>query len=198
MCGAFSFRILCSTCRFELGEPSVGARRLELARFDAVSADSADKFNVYYFYNYSEIKPLILSKHKLVGSFVLKALANIAFGRFKREFGFPCPINAIPIDDRLKHGYSHTAILAHALKCEHIRPLYAVLHSSSDVEYSGKSMQFRLENPRNFKLLKRPKNPVILVDDVITSGLTILQARRVLVEAGIDVLFGLVLADARY
>lgn len=196
LCGALSIRFICPTCRFVLSEPTVGVRRLDLSGLDVDSI--RDKFNVYYFYNYSEIKPLLLSKHKISGAFVLKTLANIAFKMFKKEFEFDFRIDAVPIDDRLKQGYSHTAILARALKSKNITPLYASLRLDSDITYSGQSMQFRLENPRKFKLLKIPKNPVILVDDIITSGLTILQAKKTLQDAGVDVLFALVLADARY
>ena len=107
-------------------------------------------------------------------------------------------MSAVPIDDRAASGYSHTAILARALKSVEIRPLYTCLHAGSNVSYHGKDLAFRLKNPRNFKLLKRPKFPVILIDDIVTTGTTIDEARRTLQKAGCEVLFALTLADARY
>ena len=71
------------------------------------------------------------------------------------------------------------------------------MHATSSVSYSGKDLKFRQNNPRNFKILKKITAPVILVDDIVTTGTTILEARDTLQKVGIDVLFALVLADAR-
>ena len=47
------------------------------------------------------------------------------------------------------------------------------------------------------EILKKITAPVILVDDIVTTGTTILEARDTLQKVGVDVLFALVLADAR-
>lgn len=202
-CGAFSFRLICKNCSKILGEISLQSRM-------------AGDLKVYYFYKYDEIKPLILSKHKMHGSGLYKRLAKLSFTPFAKLLSSnfneilndnfvknfsqndgKIIINAIALDDKVSSGYSHTAILARALKTEQIKPLYNALKAQNSVKYAGKSLEFRRKNPRNFKLLKPVNAPVILVDDIITSSLSMQDAHKCLKKAGVSVLFGLVLADAR-
>ncbi|QKG28688.1 ComF family protein [Campylobacter sp. RM16187] len=185
-CGNFSLKTVCKTCANHLQSSSLRTRILE------------DEFKIYSFFDYSEIKNLLASKHKFHGNFVYKILANLSFKQFAKEFKFGSFINAVAIDDRVKFDYSHTAILARALKNKEIKPLYASLHATSNLTYAGKNLAYRLKNPRNFKINKKPKFPVILVDDIITTGTTILEAKNTLEKAGVQVLFALVLADAKY
>lgn len=185
-CGRLCFKTICTICQNHLLGSELNSRT------------TLDGFKIYSFFNYSEIKNLLHSKHHFHGSFVIKALAKISFAKFAKKFKFQTKINAVAIDDRIKFGYSHTAILANCLKSDSISPIFSCLHSTNDVSYSGKNLIFRIKNPRNFKLLKKPKFPVILVDDVITTGTTIQEARICLQNAGCDVLFALVLADAKY
>ena len=203
-CGALSFNLICASCAKILGELSLQSRE-------------AVELKVYYFYSYDEIKRLLFSKHNMHGSAVYKRLASLSFARFAELLGSNFDeflgadfranfsstdgrgplINALPLDDRVDSGYSHTAILARALKCKQIKPLYNALKAQNRVKYAGKSLDFRRKNPRNFKLLKPLNAPVILVDDIITSSLSMQDAHNCLKKAGANVLFGLVLADAR-
>ncbi|ELZ6177138.1 ComF family protein, partial [Campylobacter coli] len=64
-------------------------------------------------------------------------------------------------------------------------------------KYSGKSLKFRQDNKRKFKLLKKINNPVILVDDIVSSGSSLLEAKQFLEKNKISVLFTVVLADAK-
>ena len=65
------------------------------------------------------------------------------------------------------------------------------------MKYSGQSVAYRQRHKRNYELLKKPKFPVILVDDIITTGLSLMEARKILEKNKISVLFALVLADAK-
>lgn len=65
------------------------------------------------------------------------------------------------------------------------------------LKYSGKSLKFRQDNKRKFKLLKKINNPVILVDDIVSSGSSLLEAKQFLEKNKISVLFAVVLADAK-
>lgn len=185
-CGRFSLKIICEICAKHLKNSSLKTRILQ------------DGFKIYSFFDYSEVKILLASKHKFYGNFVYKFLANLSFKKFAKEFKFYSPLNAIPIDDRINFGYSHTAILARALKNNEIKPLYSALHATSNLSYAGKDLTFRLKNPRNFRILKIPSHPVILIDDIVTTGTTLTEAKKTLEKAGCEVLFGLVLADAKY
>ncbi|EAI8513076.1 ComF family protein, partial [Campylobacter coli] len=53
------------------------------------------------------------------------------------------------------------------------------------------------DNKRKFKLLKKINNPVILVDDIVSSGSSLLEAKQFLEKNKISVLFAVVLADAK-
>lgn len=185
-CGKISWSFICRDCCDILKEPTVGIRQLN------------DEFKVYYFYNYSDIKKLILSKNHLCGSFILSKLCSLSIAEFKNVFNPNIQVDIFPIDDRIKNSFSHTAIIARHLKSKNLKPIYCALHSNSNIDYTGKDLQFRLKHPRKFKLLKYSKNPVILVDDIITTGSTMLEAFNFLKSKGVEVLFGIVLADARY
>lgn len=162
--------------------------------------EKGQKFVVYSFYKYSQIKHLLHSKHKFYGYFAYRFLAKLSFARFKDFFNdknLP-KITAIPLDDRVQDQlYSHSAILAKYLKSKNIKPKFHALHAQNPVKYSGKSIIFRQKNKRKFKLLKSIRNPVILVDDIITTGTSLLEAKQILEKNKISVLFALVLADAK-
>ena len=159
-------------------------------------------FSVFYCYGYSEIRELILSKHHEYGAAVLARIASLSLAKFplhlQREISANpqnyeafktdgiFKFNAVPLDDDSRSGYSHTAILARALKSELIEPKFHCLRA-----------QFRLKHKRNFKILTPPQFPVILVDDIITSGLSMLQARESLIDGGFMPVCGLVLANAK-
>lgn len=182
-CGGFSFGIICRQCSRILSEFSLQKRE-------------CFGIKVYYFYGYSEISNLIHSKHKEYGKFVYQKLANLTFKKFaNQKFGYK--INAIPLDDNVKSGYSHCAILAKALKSSEITPVFNCLRANSDVKYSGKPLEYRIKHRRNFTLNKIPKYPVILVDDIITTGSTMYEAAQICKKSGIEVVLGLVLANAQ-
>lgn len=154
-------------------------------------------FKVYYFYKYELIKSLIHSKHHLHGRSIFKALASYTFARFHEFFPVNELIHIVPIDDKPKLSFSHTAVLAKAMSSYCLRPSFHTLHATSSVSYSGKSLKFRQNHKRNYKLLKELKYPVILVDDLITTGSSIKEAKTFLEKKGKRVLFAVVLADAR-
>jgi competence protein ComFC len=58
-------------------------------------------------------------------------------------------------------------------------------------------LEFRQKNKRNFYYSGKNNIKVILVDDLITTGETILQAKKVLEKNNCEILFALTLSDAR-
>ncbi len=174
MCGDFSYNIICDNCQ-KLLTPGF------YKNDDVIS-----------FYKYEDIEFLIKYKYKKFGDKVIKYLSR-AFYKFGKYY--PDKLNIIPIDDNPKKGFSHTAILARAMKKHKI--FYNTLRQTSNVSYAGKSLEFRLNNPRDF-IYTGPENiDVVLIDDVLTTGSTVNEAKELLKKYNVNVLFTLVLADLR-
>ncbi len=185
ICGAFSLSHICKKCKKEFLKPSLYKRVIE------------NDFEVYSFYKYSAVKNLILTKHKFVGYFIYRILAQESFRKFGKEFKFINKTYSFACDDHAKNGYSHTAILNKYLKSTYITPVHSALRAKNKINYSGKSLQFRQNNPRNFTYKYHSNIDAIIIDDIITTGSTIKEAKKILEENGVNVLFALTLADAR-
>lgn len=194
-CERVSWRIFCEDCKLALKDFECGKRNL-------------GEFGVYYFYKYEMIKHILHTKHHLCGWFALRSFAKIVFEEFLAQNGEIFAANEfvlLPIDDVLKGGYSHTALIAKQFSHPSFTTHFGGLRTQNSVTYSGKSLQFRQENSREFKLSLRAKNlllssgkPAVLLDDIITSGETMKQAAAELRRHGVEVAFGIVLADAGF
>jgi competence protein ComFC len=185
LCRKLSLPHICTTCQKNFLKPALSTRVI------------GDDFKVFSFYSYHDIAPLLKTKHTHIGASVYKILANNAMREFSKNFHFDTPVFAIGIDDTSKDGYAHTAILTKALKSEMITPVYGKLRAHNDVSYSGKDLAYRLEHVRGFIYHDKGEKDVILVDDIITTGTTLLEARNVLKKAEVTPIFALTLADAR-
>jgi len=185
-CGKLSVSVVCKECMDTLFVPSVHTRTI--GTLDVIS-----------FYRYSTLEPLLLSKHKPEGWRIYQQLGKMLFRPFMREFAENDvgEVYVVGIDEDVRSGYSHVAQLTHAMKMRSVRVQPAVLRARNHVNYSGKSLQFRLENPRVFTYNGKNDIDAILVDDIITTGTTLQEAQRVLTLSGVNVLFALVLADAK-
>ena len=183
-CESFSFSIICKNCQKTLLSPSLFKRELE------------KEFFVYSFYNYEEIKELIKSKYYFHGDKVFNILAKLSFKKFASNFSIN-NIIAIPIDDHTRNQFSQSAILAKSLKSANITPIYSTLKAKNIVKYAGRDLEFRKNNPRNFKYNGKNGIQVILIDDIVTTGQTILEAKDILEKNNCKVLFALTLSDAK-
>jgi len=184
LCENFSLTHICLTCKQTFLTPSIYKRTI------------LNNIQVISFYKYEDIKDLLHTKHTDLGYYVYSILAELAFKKFAQEFVFDEKVAIIGIDDRVKSGYSHTALLTKALKSKTLTPRYAKLRSNNDISYSGKSREYRLNHPRNFTCKEFPEMNVILVDDIITTGFTLTEACNTLTCKGKEILFCLTLADA--
>jgi len=182
LCQNLSFSHICKNCQKEFLKPQITKR--EIFR----------DFYVVSFYKYSEIEHLLKTKHTFIGSFIYKILAKNSMKIFLKEFYQKAYL--LPIDTRVKDYYSHTAILAKYSKSKNHKPLYNSLMSQNSVTYSGKSYEYRLKNPRDFIYLGPGGIDVILIDDIVTTGLTLKEAYFKIKQKA-NVLFALTLADAR-
>lgn len=184
-CEELSFCIICETCQDTLLRPSLFRREIE------------DGFFVYSFYSLDELEDLLNSKYYFHGDRVFNILAKLSFSKFAREFFYTQEVLAIPIDDHTRHEFSHTAILAHAMKSPYLKPIYNKLKASNKIKYAGKDLEFRLKNPRKFTLENIKNETLILLDDVITTGTTLKEARKTCLKNNNEILFALTLADAK-
>lgn len=184
LCESWSSSHICRACRDLHLVPDFYTRNI------------AGKLPVHSFYKYDEIEALLLTKHTDLGYYLYKIMAEASFRAFAERFETEEAVAVIGVDDHVKHGYAHTALLARAMKGKNLTPRHAVLHDRSGHRYSGQDFQYRLTHPRDFVLKAFPETKVILVDDILTTGLTLTQAAETLEMAGKEVLFCLTLADA--
>ncbi|NPA87150.1 ComF family protein [Caminibacter pacificus] len=178
-CGDFSFEIICKNCQKKF-----------------LTSSFYEEDGIVSFYDYYAIEDFIKYKYHKFGSFVYKILAKNSFNVFAKKFELKRNFFAIPIDDKIEKGFSHTAILANALKPA-FKPLFSTLHAKNEVKYAGKSLEFRLKNPRDFIYKGKQNISVVLVDDVVTTGMTINEAKEILSKNGVDVAFSLVLSNLK-
>ncbi len=174
---------ICKKCQTQFLTPSLYKRILP------------NGIEVFSFYRYEDIKQFLFTKHTEMGYAIYLIMANLSFKKFAQEFHTQEKYVSIGIDENTKSGYSHTAILNHALKSYNIKPLYNRLSARNSVSYSGKSRAFRLANPRDFSLKEFKQSDVILIDDIITTGMTLSEAIALLQQSKKEVAFCLTLCD---
>ncbi len=183
-CSKLSFDILCKSCQKTLFVPTVQTRTL--GTLDVIS-----------FFRYATLESLLHTKHKPEGYRVFKKLGKLFFRPFIREFveNDEGEVHIVGIDEVVKNGYSHVALLTRAMKYRQAIPQHASLLARNRVNYSGKSLQYRLAHPRDFAYSGKEGVDVILVDDIMTTGITLQEAQKVLMQHGVNVLFAMTLAD---
>ena len=184
LCLGLSWQPLCQRCLSTLLKPTPAFRVLE------------NGLKVYSFYSYKEIATLLHTKHTYIGEKIFTILGQQTFSEFFKTFDFPQGVYAIPIDDHVRHGYSHSAIFAKATQ-PFLTPLYGSLRAKNHESYSGKSKAYREKHQRCFEPKCQAGLDVILIDDIVTTGCTLLEASGTLKAYNVNVLFALVLADAR-
>ncbi len=185
-CSKLSLKIICKTCEEQLFVPTVSTRKV--GTLDVIS-----------FFKYSSLESLLLTKHKPEGYRIYKALAKMTMKPFMEEFieSDDRDVYIVGIDERVKNGYAHVALLTRSMKMKHSIPQHSVLMAKNRVTYSGKTLQYRLEHPREFAYTGKSNIDVILIDDIITTGITLQEAQKVLVKHNVNVLFALTLADVK-
>ena len=186
ICGNFTFKTLCNPCFQTI---TIQPRVRDLGNF-----------KVYSFYDYQEIQFLLHAKYQIIGSKIYHLLSKKACLFLKQTLKSPLKAYGIGIDDKIsKQGYAHNAIFLKHFKKLGIIPLYHTLLAQNSVSYAGKDLKFRQNNPRNFYLMRNiTHKKIILFDDLITTGLTLKEAQKLLAEKGAEVLMAFVLNDAKY
>jgi len=184
LCESFSFTHICKHCQTTFLTPSIYKRKLN------------NGIDVISFYKYGDIKELLHTKHTDLGYYIYNILAKNSLAKFANEFKMDDNLVSLGVDDNVRSGYSHTAILNKNLKSKNIKPLFNKLRDQNNISYSGKSKEYRVLNPRVFKIDDFKEENVILVDDIITTGQTLTQAIEALNMSNKEVLLCLTLCDA--
>jgi len=184
-CERWSLSIICGICQNNLLQPSLNKRELD------------SDFFVYSFYSYEELQDLLNTKYQFYGDKVYSLLAQLSFKTFASEFSYPQEVLAVPVDDHTRHQFSQNAILAKYCKSKNITPVYSTLKATNKVKYAGKDLEFRRNNPRDFTYSGKTDTNVILIDDLVTTGLTLLEAKKKLQKYKCKTLFALTLCDAK-
>ena len=173
---------ICKACQNHFLQPSIYKQSL------------IGNIEVLSFYKYDDIKEFLHTKHTDLGYHIYKILAQNSFREFAKQFSYDKEVAVLGVDDRVKGEYAHTAILAKTLSSSVLRPKFGKLIATNEISYSGKSKQFRLQNPRNFLMKDFAQKECILVDDIITTGTTLKEAVSVLLRNGKEPLLCITLA----
>lgn len=184
MCERLSWTHICPSCQKQFLTPSLHKRKI------------LGNIPVYSFYPYDEIESLLLTKHTDVGYYIYSLLAGCSFAEFAKEWSYERKVASIGVDDHSRRGYAHTAVLNRALKSSSITPYYGKLRALKDHKYAGKSVEERMMNPREFVCKPFSEEEVILVDDIVTTGLTLTEAAETLHMQGKKIILCLTLSDA--
>jgi len=185
-CYEWSWRFICPHCAKTLFQPTITMRKI-------------GSLEVYSFYKYQHIAKYIKSKYSLIGYPTYRAFAQLTTKPFIQNFiqGLDKPIAIIGVDEEIRQGYSNVAILSHSMKTPLSIPLHRQLIAQTKVNYAGKSLDYRLSNPRNFLYRGKGGVDAILIDDTITTGATLHEAYLTLKKHNVNVLFALTLSDAK-
>jgi len=186
-CNRFSLEPVCKKCALIYLKPQMIEKRV--GNIDVIS-----------FFDYYLVSELVKSKYIISGYRFYKFVAKRFFQPFIKAYVSSYKdkkIYIIGVDENVIRGYSNIALLTHyGSKNSGAKALHNVLKASNSIKYAGKSLEYRLKNPRDFKYLG-PKNiDVILIDDVVTTGTTLQEASIVLKNSGVNIHFALTVANA--
>jgi len=182
LCLNLSWQPLCKNCLKTILQPTPSKRVLE------------DGLVVYSVYSYKDIKNLLHTKHTYYGAKIFSQLTKHALLPLIKTFTYK-DIYSIPIDDHIRSGYSHSAVIARELR-KHLKPLYKSLRAKNHIRYSGKKLRVRQKEKRDFILTCKENIDVVLIDDIVTTGATLKEANATCKEKNVRVAFAITLADS--
>lgn len=186
-----------------LTHPGCRGRYVIDGAFSAVSYKGIVKKLIYNF----KYKPFLSDlKDSLVDLFYESLIQNELFIRTIEQFGtitaVPIPLHKSKVRSR---GYNHAKILAEGLSKKLGLKTFDLLKRDRETKSQfGLNLKQRKENlSKAFSISSNNKSlsnqltryaNVLLVDDILTTGTTLLEAARVLKRNGIFKVFGLTLA----
>lgn len=182
LCQTISLRLLCADC--------------DRALAPAPRIHDLQDLKLISFYDYDDVEPLTWAKYHPFGSLVLKRLAIKAFRPFFRDLSLEQKTAIVPIDDHISRFFSHTAVLAKYAAAGRTTARFGALRAQSHEKYAGQTLAFRRAHPRRFVCKPFAENATILIDDLSTTGTTLLEASEAIQKSGKSVLFAVTLSKA--
>lgn len=198
--------ILCSGCFQKIKKADEERLRREFNRKFTKNKTISDFFSLYIFEKDLELQHAIhalkYNKHFNVGKFLGEELAAGILSK-KPDWHFdlimPVPLHQLKKAER---GYNQSYYIAKGLKRRINKPINT--HSIRRIRFTESQTSMNLiEREENiydaFKVINlksiKDKN-ILLVDDVITTGATISECGRVLIEAGVKKIYAASVAVA--
>ncbi|RDU64234.1 transformation system protein [Helicobacter didelphidarum] len=191
LCQHLNFSIICKKCLNNLWH-------IESKR------ELSNGFKVFSSFALSELKTLIYSKNNIIGSRIISRLG--IFG-VKRFFDYhqellnlqKDSIAVVCVRNRIIGAYSHSAILAHCFKKYGFKVFYNALITQNDIRFTTLTKTQREETSREFHFkIHKHFSMIIIVDDIITTGETLLEASNIIAKNNHTPLFAWTLCDSRY
>lgn len=193
-CQKLSFHIICKNC-------------LQNLWFVDSKRELNNGLKVFSSFALSELHSLVLSKNNAIGSRVLGRLGCFGVAKFfesnnelllnNESVKKSCCV--LCVRNKRIGAYSHSAILAKCFKKYGFKVKYSALIAQNEVRFSTLSKAERLQEKRNFTLkINKKYNFIIIVDDIITTGQTLLEASETIKKDSKIPLFAWTLCDARF
>ncbi|MBU5467801.1 ComF family protein [Virgibacillus sp. MSJ-26] len=191
---------LCADCKGEL-ETLSGKRCVRCSRVtnEKVCADCKDWLNKsndpltynYSVYAYNDRMQEMIARWKYRGDYILgKAFQQVIITSFKQQFKQMKNYAVVPIplsEERLKErGFNQSDMLAKFIT-PHPKRLLTRIHGEKQ---SKKTRKERMTANNPFELIESLNKPVILVDDIYTTGATLRFAAAKLKQSGCPEVFG--------
>lgn len=194
-CQKLSFHILCKNC-------------LQNLWYIESKRELNNGLKVFSSYALSELKELVYSKNNVIGSRILGRLGSFGVAKFfntnpsltfekKDSIKKTCAV--VCVRNKLIGAYSHSAILARCFKKFGFKIFYNALIAQNEITFTHLSREQRLSSSRDFHFkLSEKFEFIILVDDIITTGETLLQASETIKKHSKIPLFAWTLCDSRF
>ncbi len=191
MCGKLRWHIICKDC----------LKHLEYIDSKRVLDNGMKVFSSFAL---SELKLLLASKNNIIGSRIFKRLGIYGISNFFERYKDLAALNhqkiaVLSIRNKTIGMYSHSAILAQCFRAYGFKVFHNALIIGNDSHFSHLKRKERQELGRSFHFhFKHDYLAMILVDDIITTGQTLLEASNIIMQNSYTPLFAWTLCDSRY
>lgn len=191
LCGKLRWHIICMDCLENLDY--IDSKRI---------LDNGMK--VFSSFAFSELQFLLTSKNHVIGSRIFKRLGMYGVYKFLVCHPNLAGLNkeqtaVLSIRNHTIGAYSHSAILAQCFKNYGFSVFHNALIIGNDNRFSHLKREERQKMGRNFQFnFTKDYSGIIVIDDIVTTGQTLLEASQIISKNSYTTLFAWTLCDSRY